>query len=580
MLSSSTSSEAGRVPVGGSSDHLISVYPLTDRVVAALEQACGFRGARALVLGELKRSRVRDILRALRAIRCDTLWVVVSEHNYQPYLPLLLLLASLTRAGAIRVTDYAGVARPRNRLGIWVREPSRLLAGSLRGLMTLWRLGRDVAKILRSPRIPIGDVPETPRLAYFKTNLWFGVQAGGSIGHIAGVVNGFARLGSAVEVFTAEQVPMLDAAVDTTYVIGDSVSGLPLEINGYLFHRSFTAQVEKKLRGARPDVIYQRNCLANFSGVAISRALGVPLVIEYNGSEVWVSAHWGTPLRFSRIAAMIEDANLRHAHLVVVVSDVLREELIKRGIAEQRILFYPNCIDPAVFDPARFSSDDQAAVRRRYAIPSDAVVCTFLGTFGPWHGADVLARVIARMATRRLDWLRARRVRFMLVGDGQLMPRVRETLATTPADVVTFTGLVQQHEAPAYLAASDILLSPHVPNPDGSRFFGSPTKLFEYMGMGRAIVASELEQIGAVLDGSWHIGRDGEPADPSALASSTALLATPGSEDELERAILYLVENRGAGCTIGKNARARVLDRYTWEAHVQAILRALRDAPC
>jgi len=43
----------------------------------------------------------------------------------------------------------------------------------------------------------------------------------------------------------------------------------------------------------------------------------------------------------------------------------------------------------------------------------------------------------------------------------------------------------------------DILLSPHVPLEDGKRpFFGSPTKLFEYMAMGNGIVASRLGQIG------------------------------------------------------------------------------------
>ncbi len=56
-----------------------------------------------------------------------------------------------------------------------------------------------------------------------------------------------------------------------------------------------------------------------------------------------------------------------------------------------------------------------------------------------------------------------------------------------------------QSEAPTYLAISDIVVSPTVPNPDGSPFFGSPTKLFEYMAMGKPIVASDLDQIGEVL---------------------------------------------------------------------------------
>ena len=36
------------------------------------------------------------------------------------------------------------------------------------------------------------------------------------------------------------------------------------------------------------------------------------------------------------------------------------------------------------------------------------------------------------------------------------------------------------------LACCDVCVSPHVPNPDGTPFFGSPTKLFEYMGLRQA----------------------------------------------------------------------------------------------
>ncbi len=52
--------------------------------------------------------------------------------------------------------------------------------------------------------------------------------------------------------------------------------------------------------------------------------------------------------------------------------------------------------------------------------------------------------------------------------------------------------------------------------PDGSRFFGSPTKLFEYMAMGKGIVASRLDQLAEVLE---H--------------DQTAWLVTPGDVEEL-----------------------------------------------
>ena len=72
---------------------------------------------------------------------------------------------------------------------------------------------------------------------------------------------------------------------------------------------------------------------------------------------------------------------------------------------------------------------------------------------------------------------RARRLHFLFVGNRLRMPEVEETLAGQKGRFHTLADLVRQAEAPAYLAASDLVLSPHVPNEDGTPFFGSPTKL-------------------------------------------------------------------------------------------------------
>src|SRR5690606_35841420 len=60
-------------------------------------------------------------------------------------------------------------------------------------------------------------------------------------------------------------------------------------------------------------------------------------------------------------------------------------------------------------------------------------------------------------------------------------------------------GRVPQAEGARLLGAADIFVSPHSSHMVDSRFFGSPTKLFEYMAYGTGIVASDLEQIGEVM---------------------------------------------------------------------------------
>src|SRR5205823_1475084 len=153
--------------------------------------------------------------------------------------------------------------------------------------------------------------------------------------------------------------------------------------NLYRFGRSIPEQLGTV---ARPGFVYQRHSVGSYAGAVLARRAGVPLVLEYNGSEVWVARNWGRPLRHERLALDAETASLRHAHLVVTVSEALHDELVAHGVEPERVIWHPNGVDAERFDPARFSDADRVALRARYGISENQTVVTFVGTFGQWHG--------------------------------------------------------------------------------------------------------------------------------------------------------------------------------------------------
>ena len=110
----------------------------------------------------------------------------------------------------------------------------------------------------------------------------------------------------------------------------------------------------------------------------------------------------------------------------------------------------------------------------------------------------------------------------------------------------------------------DLRLSIFVDN-SLSMDFGSPTKLFEYMAMGKAIVASRLGQIGEVL-----------------VDNETAVLVEPGSARELADAILRLSGSRDLRERLGAAARRAAIERHTWKQNAQRVIdvyRALSEPP-
>jgi glycosyltransferase involved in cell wall biosynthesis len=264
-----------------------------------------------------------------------------------------------------------------------------------------------------------------------------------------------------------------------------------------------------------------------------------------------VNRHWGRPLprRYEALAERVERLNLQAADLVVVVSEPLRDALLAAGLDGRRVLVNPNGVDTDCYHPAV----DGAAVRARYGLAGKQVV-GFIGTFGRWHGAEVLAEAFGRLLQAQPG--RRATTRLLLVGDGVTLPEARARLAAWGVGPeCVCTGLVPQERGPEHLAACDVLASPHVPNADGTEFFGSPTKLFEYLAMGRAVVASELGQQGRLL-----------------RHDETAWLVRAGDAAALAGALGLLLGDAARRRRLGAAARREAVAHHTWRAHTRRLL--------
>ncbi|MGI8426015.1 MAG: glycosyltransferase family 4 protein [Actinomycetota bacterium] len=538
--------------------HVLSFYPIANDFRGDLETKLEV-DLTPRYLGEFRHPDVIRTWSNLRALGREDLVLAIEEPEARAAAALLLAVGAIFGPRGVRAFDRQLMELPVSRARGWA---SLLTVGwdSFVARLEARTMARELATSRWSPEPWRGG----KRAAYLKTTLHYGVKAGGSVGHVAGVVNSLANVGFRPHVYAIEPQPLVHATTPLTRLIPPSLFAFPAEFNLIRFHYAVVDQMRTHLKAHHGDWIYQRLSNSNFAGAVLSKQMHLPLVVEYNGSAVWVAKNWGNGMLNEAMAQTAEDALLKQATLVVTISDVLHEELLARGIPDRRIFSHPNCVDPERYRPDLFSRDEMLRKRKAMGIAPDEMVLTFLGTFGVWHGVDFLAESIKALYEQDPGWWEDRKLRLLMVGDGVLRGKAEELLADVPR--VTFTGLVPQADGAGYLAISDVLLSPHVDRKSKSsgRFFGSPTKLFEYMAMRKAIVASDLEQIGEVLSPGHRVGRPLSPVSPGCLF-------TPGDHTEFIAAIRWSVENPAARESMGAAARARVLESFTWQRFAERL---------
>jgi glycosyltransferase involved in cell wall biosynthesis len=550
----------------------LTIYPLSYSFKLQLEQKMKMK-ITYFQFSELRKGSLWQMWRFCRSLYTNHLLLPLENENTKLFLPLLKLVASFTRAKKIIVINYDFAQTPYYKYRI-VNSIWNLIFQFIKSYLAYLHSLKDTTDLLKQS--PEKCVPENRQQAlYIDATIWFTTRSGGSVGHISGVINALAGCGYSIKYAAEGRLSLLTHQVDFIKTDLPRLLTLPAELNHCWYNKQMISQLVQHATGCQ--FIYQRLSVDNYAGVKLSKLLKIPLIIEYNGSSIWAAENWGNKLRFHKIAKQCESVCIQHAHLIVTISEVLRDQLISFGVSPEKIACYPNCIDPIIFDPTRFTSTVKSALRIRLNIPQNALILTFIGTFGDWHGIEILASAICQFIDRYPQYLQEFNIRFLLIGDGVKMPLIKKILNEKKyREYIVLTGIVPQGEAPEYLAIADIFLSPHINNRDGSKFFGSPTKLFEYMAMGKPIIASNLEQIGQVLKTS--LNADNLPkSSPLPNSKELAILCEPGNINHLIKAFIFLAKNPDWRKLLGNNARNEVLNKYTWHNHVSVILKKFRQ---
>ena len=297
------------------------------------------------------------------------------------------------------------------------------------------------------------------------------------------------------------------------------------------------------VRAFRPDVIYERYALYQPAGVWASRRTGIPLLLEVNAPYA-IARRKYNQLKLGWLADAFERYTLNGAARVFPVTQVLGDMLVGMGVQADRIRVIPNGINPKDF--AALPTTEAAKARLGL---SARTVIGFIGFVREWDQLD-----------RILDWLAARPAddpaTLMVVGDGPVRPALEaQAKRLGIGHKLVFTGVVPRAQVPAAAMAFDIALQTAlVP-------YASPLCLFEYMAMGKAILAPDQPNHHEVL----QQGLDCDMYDPAA----------PGG---IELRLDALIADAPLRARLGQGARQALADRaYVWEGNARRVADAAAE---
>lgn len=241
-----------------------------------------------------------------------------------------------------------------------------------------------------------------------------------------------------------------------------------------------------------------------------------------------------------RLAEWLEWSGYRRASLIWALSQGIHDQIVEKGIPQERVLLLTNGVDLSLFTPL-----PQVQARAELGW-EDRFTLLYAGTYGLSHGLSVVIEAAAHLREYR-------DIHFVFLGDGvektRLVARAREHALTN----LTFCDAQPHERMPLVLAAADVCLVPMRKLP---LFEGRlPLKMFEVMASARPFI----------------LGVEGEARQLAVEEAGAAIAAEPENAQDLAKSILHLYKHPEERKLLGQRGRQFVEAKYDRD-HLTAIL--------
>ena len=333
-----------------------------------------------------------------------------------------------------------------------------------------------------------------------------------------------------------------------TYHIGRDIPGIPTErIPGFSWYKKLEAgpswvkpfldvqlmfKAWKVARAFKPHVIHAHLHEGAFFGAFLKMLLRIPMLFDCQGSltaEITDHGFVKPGSILQRFFATLERWINRRSDFIVTSASPTVELLLKDGVPKERVRALIDGVDTEVFAP-----QPKGAIRARLGLPEKRPVVAYLGLMNSYQGIDLLLDAAAYLKGQ------GAKIHYLIMGFPDAGYREKAE-AMGIADIITFTGRIPYDEAPLYLSAGDLAVSPKVSLTEANG------KLFNYIACGLPTVVFDTPVNREILGDAALYARFGDAVD---LAGAIGRLA---GDSELRE-------------DVGGEGRERAISMHSWQA--------------
>lgn len=306
----------------------------------------------------------------------------------------------------------------------------------------------------------------------------------------------------------------------------------------------------RALSRARPELLFVTSPPLGLGAIAIalSRLWRLPYVLHVADLQPDTALDLGMLAegRLTRALYRLEAAAYRNAVLISTLTGAMRQRIIAKGVAPEKVGLFSDWADPQLFSLAPPESP------RRVAPDSPFTVAHF-GNMGVKQGLEVVLEA-ARLS--RDD----PKIVYLLVGDGAARPALEARARDLDPPNLRFLPLQPHHRFMELLAQSDVCLVTQQRSVANIVF---PSKVITLLAAARPVIASvgagsEVERVITESGGGIAVA----PEDPRSLAD----------------AIIRLRADPALSARMGHAGRAYALDRWERERVLKSTERRLVSA--